>query len=140
MEGRAFFAATGDTGAGCAIGATAVDGATYGPVESGAYPASDPNATGVGGTVLYTNGATTNPQRVDEHAWDHGGGTASHFIAQPAYQNGITALAGNLCVSQPDGQPYPPGTLCRGTADVAALSGDATIIVNEFAPEVEADG
>ena len=50
-EGRAFFAATGDTGAGCAVGATAVNGVTYGPVESGSYPASDPNATGVGGTV-----------------------------------------------------------------------------------------
>jgi pseudomonalisin len=54
-EGRAFFAATGDTGAGCAVGATAVNGVTYGPVPDGAYPASDPNATGVGGTVLYTN-------------------------------------------------------------------------------------
>jgi pro-kumamolisin-like protein len=129
-EGRAFFASTGDTGAGCAIGATAVNGVTYGPVESGAYPASDPNATGVGGTVLYTNGAATNPQRVDEHVWDHTGGTASHFIAQPAYQNGITALAANLCVSQPDGTPYAPGTLCRGTSDVSALSGDATVIVD----------
>jgi hypothetical protein len=138
-EGRAFFAATGDTGAGCAIGATAVNGVTYGPVESGAYPASDPNATGVGGTVLYTNGAATNPQRVDEHAWDHGGGTASHFIAQPAYQNGITALQANACVSQPDGQPYPIGTLCRGTADVAALSGDATVIVDGVGG-LEADG
>jgi hypothetical protein len=138
-EGRAFFAATGDTGAGCAIGATAVNGVTYGPVESGAYPASDPNATGVGGTVLYTNGAATNPQRVDEHAWDHGGGTASHFIAQPAYQNGITALQANLCVSQPDGTPYPPGTLCRGTADVSALSGDATVIVDGVGG-VQADG
>jgi pseudomonalisin len=138
-EGRAFFAATGDTGAGCAIGATAVNGVTYGPVADGAYPASDPNATGVGGTVLYTDGSAT-PKRVDEHAWDHTGGTKSSFIAQPAYQNGITALKANLCISQPNGDPYPPGTLCRGTSDVAALSGDATIIVNEVAPEVEADG
>ncbi len=138
-EGRAFFAATGDTGAGCAIGATAVNGVTYGPVADGAYPASDPNTTGVGGTVLYTNGAATNPVRVDEHAWDHSGGTRSSFIAQPAYQNGITALAGNLCVSQPNGDPYPAGTLCRGTADVAALSGDATIIVGGVGP-IEGDG
>jgi hypothetical protein len=138
-EGRAFFASTGDTGAGCAVGATAVNGVTYGPVESATYPATDPNATGVGGTVLYTNGAATNPQRVDEHAWDHGGGTASHFIAQPAYQNGITALAANLCVSQPDGTPYAPGTLCRGTADVSALSGDATVIVGGF-EGLQADG
>jgi pseudomonalisin len=138
-EGRAFFAATGDTGAGCAIGATAVNGVTYGPVPDGAYPASDPNATGVGGTVLYTNGAATNPVRVDEHAWDHGGGTESHFIAQPAYQKGITALAANVCVSQPDGTPYAPGTLCRGTADVAALSGDATVIVDGVGG-LQADG
>jgi pseudomonalisin len=138
-EGRAFFAATGDTGAGCAVGATAVNGVTYGPVPDGAYPASDPNATGVGGTVLYTNGAATNPIRVDEHAWDHGGGTKSSFIAQPAYQNGITPLKANLCISQPDGQPYAPGTLCRGTADVAALSGDATVIVDGVGG-LEADG
>jgi hypothetical protein len=138
-EGRAFFAATGDTGAGCAIGATAVNGVTYGPVPDGAYPASDPNATGVGGTVLYTNGAATDPQRVDEHAWDHGGGQKSSFIAQPAYQSGITALQANLCVSQPNGQPYPVGTLCRGTADVAALSGDATVIVDGVGG-LQADG
>jgi len=131
-EGRAFFASTGDTGAGCAIGPTAVNGITYGPVESGTYPASDPNATGVGGTELYTDGSATSPKRVDERAWDHTGGTASHFIAQPAYQNGITALAANLCVSQPDGTPYAPGTLCRGTSDVSALSGDATVIVDGF--------
>ena len=131
-EGRAFFASTGDTGAGCAIGPTAVNGITYGPVESGTYPASDPNATGVGGTELYTDGSATNPSRVDERAWDHTGGTASHFIAQPAYQNGIAALAANVCVSQPNGDPYPPGTLCRGTSDVSALSGDATVIVDGF--------
>ena len=138
-EGRAFFASTGDTGAGCAIGPTAVNGVTYGPVPDGAYPASDPNATGVGGTVLYTNGAATSPQRVDEHAWDHTGGQRSSFIAQPAYQSGITALAGNLCVSRPNGQPYPAGTLCRGTADVSALSGDATVIVDGVGG-LQADG
>jgi pseudomonalisin len=132
-EGRAFFASTGDTGAGCAIGPTAVNGVTYGPVPDGAYPASDPNATGVGGTELYTDGSVTNPKRVDERAWDHTGGTKSSFIAQPAYQNGITALAANVCVSQPYGQPYPAGTLCRGTSDVSALSGDATVIVDGFA-------
>src|SRR3954467_803515 len=131
-EGRAFFASTGDTGAGCAIGPTAVNGVTYGPVPDGAYPASDPNATGVGGTELYTDGSATSPKRVDERAWDHTGGTASHFIAQPAYQNGIAALAANVCVSQPNGDPYPPGTLCRGTSDVSALSGDATVIVDGF--------
>jgi pseudomonalisin len=130
VEGRAFFTSTGDTGAGCAIGATAVNGVTYGPVPDGAYPASDPNATGVGGTVLYTDGSATAPKRVDEHVWDHSGGTKSSFIAQPAYQSGITALKADVCVSQPNGQPYPPGTLCRGTSDVSALSGDATVIVD----------
>src|SRR3954471_14936347 len=118
VEGRAFFASTGDTGAGCAIGA-AVNGVSYGPVPTASYPAIDPNATGVGGTVVYTDGAATNPKRVDEHAWDHTGGTRSDFIAQPAYQNGITALQASYCASQPNGTPYPAPTLCRGTSDVA---------------------
>jgi hypothetical protein len=139
VEGRTFFAATGDTGAGCAV-AVAVNGVTYGPVPSAEYPATDPNATGVGGTVVYTDGAATNPQRLDEHAWDHTGGTKSNFIAQPAYQNGITALRANVCATAPNGDPYPPGTLCRGTSDVAALSGDGTIVVDHKVGEVQANG
>ena len=53
----------------------------------------------------------------------------SNFIAQPAYQQGITALQASYCASQPNGTPYSPPALCRGTSDVSALSGDGTIIL-----------
>ena len=140
IEGRAFFSASGDTGAGCAIVA-AVNGISYGAGPTAQYPAADPNATAVGGTVLYTNGAAVNPKRVDEHAWDHTGGTRSDFIAQPAYQSSITALQANFCASQPNGDPYVPPTLCRGTSDVAALSGDGTVILaHRLDGSVQANG
>ena len=140
IEGRAFFSASGDTGAGCAI-VTAVNGVSYGAGPTAEYPAADPNATAVGGTVLYTDGAAVNPKRVDEHAWDHTGGTRSDFIAQPAYQKGITVLQASYCASQPNGQPYSSPTLCRGTSDVAALSGDGTIILDHrLSGAVQANG
>ena len=140
VEGRAFFSSTGDTGAGCSI-VTGVNGVTYGALPFASYPASDPNATGVGGTVVYTDGAAKSPKLVDEHAWDHTGGTRSDFIAQPAYQHGVTALQASYCASQPNGTPYASPTLCRGTSDVAALSGDGTIVVAHRADgAVEANG
>src|SRR5207244_751192 len=105
VEGRAFFSSSGDTGAGCAIVA-AVNGVTYGALPFAEYPAADPNATAVGGTVVYTDGAAVNPKRVDEHAWDHTGGTRSDFIAQPAFQSSITALQASYCASHPNGPPY----------------------------------
>jgi pseudomonalisin len=127
MEGRTLFASTGDVGAGCAYPLPGLNGITFGlPVDC--YPAVDPNVVGVGGTVLYSDGAATNPQREHERAWDHTGGAPSHFFAQPAYQSGVTLLQANVCVSQPDGMPYPnPGQLCRGISDVAALSGDISV-------------
>ena len=139
VEGRAFFASTGDTGSGCAIGATAVNGVTYGPVPSASYPAADPNATGVGGTILYTDGGTP-AKRVDERAWDHTGGVRSNFLAMPSFQKNIALLANTFCASQPNGNPYPAPTPCRGTSDVAALSGDATIIVNHRVGSFQANG
>ena len=138
VEGRAFFSSSGDTGAGCSIVA-AVNGVSYGALPFASYPAADPNATAVGGTVVYTDGSTT-PKRVDEHAWDHTGGTKSDFIAQPDYQNSVTALQASYCASKPNGDPYVPPSLCRGTSDVAALSGDATIIAAHRVDGVEANG
>src|SRR5439155_18948568 len=73
VEGRTFFAAAGDTGAGCAIVA-AVNGVTYGALPFAEYPGANPNATSVGGTVVYSDGATP-PNYVHDHAWDHSGGT-----------------------------------------------------------------
>ena len=146
MEGRTLFASTGDTGAGCAI-QVAVNGVTYGPVPLDEYPSVDPNAVGVGGTIVYTDGATP-PHRVSERGWDHTGGGPSRFQAQPAYQTGVggaanpTPLTANACISHMDGTPYPAGQLCRGVSDVAALSGDATVILDHRLPHgtVSANG
>jgi subtilase family serine protease len=129
MEGRAFFASAGDTGAGCGIGAVTVNGVTYGPGPWPEFPAVDPNVTAVGGTVVYTDGGTP-AKRVDEHAWDHSGGTRSYYVPQPAYQSAVPLLQTQYCVSQEDGTPYPAPQLCRGTVDVSALSGDGTIVLN----------
>jgi pseudomonalisin len=139
IEGRSFFSSSGDTGASCAIIA-AENGVTYN-VPTASYPAADPNATAVGGTVVYTDGAATSPKRVDERAWDHTGGTRSDFIAMPSFQKDITVLNSTPCITQPNGTPYATPTPCRGTSDVAALSGDGTIVVNHKADgAVEANG
>jgi hypothetical protein len=123
-EGRTLFASTGDTGAGCSE-AVSENGIQYGPIPTDEYPSVDPNAVGVGGTILYTQ---PNGSRELERAWDHTGGGPSHFIAQPPYQNGASPLlGGNACVTDESGNAYSPGQLCRGVADVAAESGDITI-------------
>ncbi|HEV7679644.1 MAG TPA: S53 family peptidase [Candidatus Dormibacteraeota bacterium] len=130
LEGRTFFASAGDTGAGCALGPAGVNGVTYGPLPSPEFPAIDPNVTGVGGTVVYTDGKGG---RLDEHAWEHGGGTRSEFIAQPSYQSTVPLLQTQFCATQENGTPYTTPTLCRANVDVSALSGDATIVVQHEA-------
>ena len=136
-EGRTFFASTGDTGGGCLLlfnppvtppgWPPPINGVWYGEFPFASYPAADVNATGVGGTVIYTDGAGN---LVNEHAWDHTGGTRSSYIAQPSYQSAVPQLAANLCLSQSNGQPYVPPTPCRAISDVSALSGDGTIVLN----------
>ena len=124
MEGRTLFAASGDIGSTCSA-VVSENGIQYGPVPTDEYPAIDPNAVSVGGTVLYTDGAG---HRVVERAWDHTGGGPSHWIVQPAYQTGASPLLeANACATDSDGTAYAPGQLCRGGNDVSALSGDITI-------------
>jgi hypothetical protein len=127
MEGRTLFSSTGDTGAGCSV-AVSENGIQYGPIPTDEYPSVDPNAVGVGGTILYTK---PDGSRELERAWDHTGGAPSHFIAQPAYQKGASPLLeANTCATDESGNPYPAGQLCRGVADVSAESGDITISVD----------
>ncbi|HXA29778.1 MAG TPA: S53 family peptidase [Candidatus Angelobacter sp.] len=130
LEGRTFFASAGDTGAGCAVGPAGVNGVTYGPLPSPEFPSIDPNVTGVGGTVVYTDGSGG---RLDEHAWEHGGGTRSEFVPQPSYQSSVPLLQTQFCPTQENGTPYTTPTLCRASVDVSALSGDATIVVQHEA-------
>ncbi|WP_027005467.1 S53 family peptidase [Conexibacter woesei] len=126
IEGRTFFASSGDAGSSC--------GALYLP-ELGAGngilnqivpltedPANNPYATGVGGTVLYSDGGTP-AQRALEYAWTHSGGNPSPFETAPAYQQGVANL-NRPCLVDPTGRPTNTGQLCRGVPDVAAISGD----------------
>lgn len=128
LQGKTLFAATGDTGSSCPVVAVPVVGAGNGVVNQAVpflnYPASSPYVTAVGGTVLYTDGTGASASRAQEYAWTFGGGGASLFAAAPAYQQGVTNLNHN-CLMSASGTPSPPGVLCRGVPDVAALSGDA---------------
>ena len=132
MEGRTLFASAGDTGSGCPelvapiVGAG--NGAAIQPAPFFGYTCDSQYVVCVGGTVVSANG-TTYPaaaQRAAETNWTYSGGGSSHFIAEPAYQQGVANI--DLpCTSQPDGTPYPgaPPT-CRGVPDIADLSGNIT--------------
>jgi hypothetical protein len=121
------FAAAGDTGSSCPLAALPVVGAGNGLVNQGQpllnYPCDSDYAVCVGGTVLYSNGAAKDPKRSLEYTWPYTGGGSSAFVAEPAWQQGESAID-HPCVVDPSGSPYPAGTICRGAPDVAAMSGD----------------
>jgi hypothetical protein len=121
-EGRQFFAASGDNGSSCTVAYPGLNGVANEGMPLTSDPANTPFSTGVGGTVLYSDGNEP-AGRFLENAWTHSGGNPSPFITAPDYQHGVTNLDRN-CVADESGQPNA-GTLCRGVPDVAALSGDA---------------
>ena len=122
MEGRTFFAASGDNGSSCSVAYPGANGVANEAVPLTSDPASVPFATGVGGTVLYSDGAQPAGRAV-EKAWEYSGGNASPFIDAPDYQKDVPNL-NRPCVLDANGQPTNTGRLCRGVPDVAALSGD----------------
>ena len=134
LEGRTLFAATGDTGSSCPVLVLGPElGAGNGVANQGFpetnYPASSPYVVAVGGTVLYGTESTatapaSNAKRATETAWTFTGGGNTFYIPEPSYQDGITQLDDQDCLSQPDGTPYSTPTPCRGIPDVAAQSGD----------------
>jgi hypothetical protein len=123
VEGRTFFASSGDNGSGCSA-AVNTNGITIGPVPSQEYPASSAWVTAVGGTSLYTTGSP--PERAQELAWDYGGGGPSYFQTRPDWQTTTvpatwcagdqTFLQGNLPDTSGTGKP------CRAVVDVSAVS------------------
>jgi len=133
--GKTLFASTGDTGSSCPVVVAAVVGAGNGVANQGFpvvnYPAASPHVVAVGGTVLYSDGATaTNgdsvAKRALEYAWTFTGGGTSQVFAKPDYQTGITPVTAP-CLISPGGTgttPAAPGTICRGIPDIAAQSGD----------------
>ena len=133
MEGRTLFSSAGDTGSGCPELVAPVAGGGNGvaiqPVPFVGYPCDSEYVVCVGGSVVSAQGTTypSASKRTDETNWTYSGGGSSHFITEPAYQQGVKNI--DLpCVSQPDGTPYPPGTppTCRGVPDIADLSGNIT--------------
>lgn len=123
LEGRTLFASTGDTGSSCPVLFASVIGAGNGllnqvvPITNS--PASLPYVVGVGGTVLYTDGAG---HRAREYGWAYSGGGSTFFIPAPSYQLGTPGLT--PCLDN-------PLATCRGISDVAAQSGD--VVGNGFA-------
>jgi subtilase family serine protease len=119
LQGKTIFSSTGDTGSSCPLVALPVIGAGNGVLNQGVpltnSPADLAYVVGVGGTVLYTDGAG---HRTREYGWAFGGGGSSQFIPAPSYQRGTPGLTLH-CLTD-------TATLCRGIPDVAAQSGDVT--------------
>ncbi|MBV8445715.1 MAG: S53 family peptidase, partial [Candidatus Dormibacteraeota bacterium] len=144
------FVSAGDLGGGCLL--TGVNGVTPGGPPQTQWPCSSPWVVCVGGTVIYSNGATdSTEQRANmglstctpqttvgsplnncyEIAWSHTGGGTSYILSAPSWQTSMpgTTLVGH-CVVDPNGKTYtPPGPTCRGVPDVAAFSGDISVVV-----------
>jgi pseudomonalisin len=142
-EGRTLFASAGDTGSSCPVLVLPVVGAGNGVANQAVpfdnYPCASDWAVCVGGTELYSDGANP-PHRALETAWEFTGGGAALFQAEPAFQKGDPAVDIPCLVDQ-TGSPFPPGTICRGAPDVAAMSGNVYDngydIVADGAPTVE---
>lgn len=75
----------------------------------------------MGGTVL---SQAKDGVRNDEQAWGFTGGGSSLFIQEPEWQKSEANVNRPCLLLHPDGTPIPPGTVCRGLPDVAALSGN----------------
>ncbi|HVA60103.1 MAG TPA: protease pro-enzyme activation domain-containing protein [Mycobacteriales bacterium] len=132
LEGRTLFSSAGDTGGSCPAIVIPILGAGNGvspqPAPEDNYPCASTHVVCVGGTVVDTPGPNTPPPsspatRQSEVSWTYTGGGPSGYIAEPKFQQGIAAI-NRTCLSQPDGTPYPPGTICRGAPDIADMSGN----------------
>jgi Pro-kumamolisin, activation domain len=138
LQGKTLFVSTGDTGSSCPVlvlpAVSAGNGVLNQAVPLTNYPASSRFAVGVGGTVLYTDGSTTHPQRSVEYAWPFTGGGSTLLIPAPDWQR-PTPNDGIPCLADSAGRTTVTGQRCRGIPDVTAISGDAvgngyTVIVD----------
>jgi pseudomonalisin len=130
VQGQTLFASAGDTGSSCPVLVLPVVGAGNGVANQGVpfdnYPCASDYAVCVGGTVLWSDGNTP-PRRAIERAWEFTGGGAAPFQAEPSFQKGDSSVDIPCAAdySTPP-SPFPPGTICRGAPDVAAMSGDVS--------------
>src|SRR5262249_45548287 len=61
--------------------------------------------------------------RKSEETWAFTGGGSALFIPRPDWQRAEAAVNRPCALTDYDGVLQPPGTLCRGVPDIAALSG-----------------
>jgi subtilase family serine protease len=122
LEGRTLFSSAGDTGSSCPLIPVSVNGVGNEAYPDVNYPCASPHVVCVGGTVLYTDGATPG-NRVTEYAWPYTGGGTSFEFPEPAFQTSQSAVDG-VCLYGPGGNTAGTGVPCRGVPDVAAQSGD----------------
>ena len=138
--GKTLFSSAGDTGSSCGALPVDANGVANEGVPGVGYPASSPNAVGVGGTVLYGNESTltapaSNETRADEYGWTFGGGGPSNLFHIPSYQVSDPAAVSGLgtapaetpdvpCTTTITGAVDTSGTTCRKVPDVSAISGD----------------
>ena len=135
-QGQSFFISSGDAGSAMCFQATSTM-ANPDTSLSVIDPGSQPFATGVGGTFLYTNPASPSyyapGDPLVEGVWNEGatqqndgsyrasgtGGGISSFFTMPAYQSGAPATLG---VVNPDSSVTPCGATinCREVPDVSA--------------------
>jgi pseudomonalisin/xanthomonalisin len=126
-EGRTLFVAAGDTGSSCPMVSLPAVGAGNGVanqvVPAQDYPAASRWTTAVGGTVL---SLAKDGARTDEQVWAFGGGGSALFIPEPDWQKSESHIDRPCLGTDADGVALPPGTICRGVPDIAALSGNTT--------------
>jgi subtilase family serine protease len=116
-QGQSFYTSSGDVGSeGCSRVSKA---ATFLSVED---PASQPFATGVGGTNLSALGPPPSERLWNDGTYEEGGATGGGISAawqMPSYQ--ATAAAGlGVTNAKSSGAPCASPTLCREVPDVAA--------------------
>ena len=97
------FAATGDQGSSCGVGAPNGVPAAGPPFVE--YPSASPYVVAVGGTTLDTTPAGAYQ---GESAWDAGGGGLSQFEYSPSWQNAVQPASST-----------PTGATFRGVPDIA---------------------
>jgi pseudomonalisin len=128
LEGRTQFVSTGDTGGSCTV--LAGNGFLNTVAPQVEYPASSPYVLAVGGTTLYTTGGSPD-QRVLEKGWEYSGGGTSLMEPRQSWQTGVGATMVGECLTDNQGNPVTQGVPCRGLPDVAAMSGDITVLTAE---------
>lgn len=127
-RGQTLFSSSGDDGSSCPVTPVDTNGVATQAFPDVNYPCASPEVVCVGGTVLYTTGATPNARSV-EYGWNDGGGGTSFEFPEPTWQSALngsgTAGPGSFdCLYSDSGTPDTSPTACRSVPDIAAQSGD----------------